>query len=431
LIVVLDCQDLAAWPERHLLAGVREISIGRGRARRFAVDGHSARLELADRWISQNHARLHRTSTRWSVEDLGSRNGTLVNGERVANGALGDGDVLECGGTFLMLRRVDETLRELEAFESIPEPLRTVSPSLGQELDVLRKVARSSIPVLVLGESGTGKEGIATTIHHLSDRGGPLVAVNCGAVPATLIESELFGTKRGAFSGAEERQGLVRSADKGTLFLDEMAELPLASQAALLRVLQEKQVLPLGSTRPLSVDIRVLAATNASIVELAAEGRFRRDLYARLRGYEVQLPPLRDRLEDLGLLLAALIKRHDPGGGPRTFSRDAAWALFEHRWPLNVRELEQSVTAALALAGPEIAVEHLPRPLRAAVEPRRGVVVDERARIIELLSRHGGNLSAVARWLSTSRSQLYRLLARHGINPEEHARVDDGEKPSE
>jgi Sigma-54 interaction domain/FHA domain/Bacterial regulatory protein, Fis family len=419
LIVALDCQALTAWPESFGLGGLTEVSIGRGAERRFAPTGARSRLDLPDRWISQNHARLLRTGDRWTFEDEGSRNGSRVNGERVERTTLGDGDVLECGGTYLVLRRSDGSTAQLGPLAQRPEALRTLSPALDHELVVLRKVARSPIPVLVLGESGTGKEGMANVIHALSGRDGPMLAVNCGAIPATLVESELFGSRRGAFSGAEERPGLIRSAERGTLFLDEVAELPVSSQSALLRVLQEKQLLPLGANRPIPVDVRVVAATNRPVAELVQDGKLRHDLYARLRGYELRLPPLRERREDLGLLVTALIARHGGTGARRTLSRTAAWALFAYSWPLNIRELEQCLSAAVTVAGAEIGVEHLPQPVREAGSSPRPASTYDRERLVAILQRHRGNLSAVARELATSRTQLYRLLTRHSIRREE------------
>jgi transcriptional regulator with PAS, ATPase and Fis domain len=247
--------------------------------------------------------------------------------------------------------------------------------------------------------------------------------VNCGAIPATLVESTLFGSRRGAFSGAEDRVGLVRSAEHGTLFLDEVAELPLASQAALLRVLHEGEVLPLGASKALSVDVRIVAATNRPIEELVAAERFRGDLYARLRGYEVHLPPLRARLEDLGLLIGSILERIDPGGPPRSLTATAARALFLHRWPANIRELEHVLRAAIAVAkGPELGVDELrlvspPVPKPSEDVPRSS---NERAELVALLAKYSGNLNAVARELSTSRSQIRRLLARHGLKRDDY-----------
>src|SRR5262249_15561207 len=211
-------------------------------------------------WTSQVHARLSRAGDAWTIEDAGSKNGTLVNGRAVDRAVLSDGDVIECGGTFFVLRCAAGPIADLDGPRGTMEALRTPSPALEREMGVLRKIARARVPVLVRGASGTGKEVVATAIHALSGRTGPLVAVNCGAMPANLVESELFGSRRGAFSGAEERPGLVRNADRGTLFLDEVAELPTASQAALLRVLQEGEVLPLGAGVAVTVDVRVVAA---------------------------------------------------------------------------------------------------------------------------------------------------------------------------
>jgi DNA-binding NtrC family response regulator len=417
LVVALDCQALAKWPERFSLAGATDISIGRGTERRLERSPTRTRLDLPDRWISENHARLLWSANRWSIKDEGSRNGTRVNGERLDRVTLNDGDVIECGGTYLVLRRADATTANPEPLADRPEALRTLSPALDHELGMLRKVALSPVPILLLGESGTGKEGMAAVIHALSGRPGRFLALNCGAIPATLIESELFGSRRGAFSGAEDRVGLVAGADTGTLFLDEVAELPLPSQAALLRVLQEKELLPLGAVRPIAVDVRVVAATNQPVDQNEHESKLRRDLYARLCGYQLRLPRLRDRREDLGLIVAALIARHDKSGAPRTLSRAAAWALFAHAWPFNIRELEQCIAAALAVAGKEIGLDHLPRAVRESAAARRIGAAGERDHLIAVIQRHRGNLSAAARELGTSRSQLYRMLARLAIGP--------------
>src|SRR5215813_978111 len=189
LIVAMDCQAIGAPPEGMSLAEINTVAIGRGDERRLVVDAGTARLELNDQWISHSHARLERRGDRWTLEDEGSRNGSWVNGERIERRMLGDGDVIECGGTFLILRRNEFAIPSADSLGG-PEALRTMSPALSHELRVLRRVARSPIPVLVLGQSGTGKEGIANAVHTLSGREGPFVAVNCGAIPATLIESE-------------------------------------------------------------------------------------------------------------------------------------------------------------------------------------------------------------------------------------------------
>src|SRR5262249_10335879 len=203
-------------------------------------------------------------------------------------------------------------------------------------------------------------------------------------------------------------------------FLDEIAELPAASQATLLRVLQEREVLPLGAGKPVVVDVRVVAATHQPLEQLVEAGRFRRDLYARLRGYELHLPPLRARLEDLGLLIASLVKRLDPEGAPRHLSRPAARALFRHLWPFHVRELEQVLRTALAMTTKaEIGLDDLrlvahERKAGAESGPA-GRAANSREQLVALLEKHGGNLTAVARELPTSRSQAQRLRARHSL----------------
>ena len=251
-----------------------------------------------------------------------------------------------------------------------------------------------------------------------SGRSGPFLAVNCGAIPETLIESELFGARKGAFSDAHaDRAGTIVAADKGTLLLDEVAELPETSQAALLRVLQDGEVVAVGATRPTKVDVRVVAATHQNLVDRVASGRFRNDLYARLRGHVVTMPPLRSRREDLGLILADLLPRAAGARAPGiVFQRAAARALLSYHWPHNIREVEHVLTRAAAiLDGNEIRLSHLPEELAAPRGARRG---DESVepRIVLLLREHDGNLSAVARVMGTSRSQIQRLVQRFGID---------------
>ncbi|WP_159396567.1 sigma 54-interacting transcriptional regulator [Sorangium cellulosum] len=302
-------------------------------------------------------------------------------------------------------------------------------------------VARSAIPVLLQGETGTGKEVMARAIHALSGRAGELVAVNCGALPRELVEGELFGYRKGAFSGAtEDRPGLVRSADRGTLFLDEIGDLPAPAQAALLRVLQEQEVRPVGATRPVHVDLRVIAATHRPLQRLAAAGEFRADLLARLSGYTIALPPLRDRREDLGLLLGALLERAAPERAAHLqIDAGAARAMLRYRWPANVRELAQCATTAVVLAQRgTIEPGHLPEAVARAAEgegegggdqeegaaegdlrPEDGA---RRQELVALLGQHRGNITAVARAMGKARMQIQRWLKRYRIDPEQFRR---------
>jgi transcriptional regulator with PAS, ATPase and Fis domain len=251
------------------------------------------------------------------------------------------------------------------------------------------------------------------------------VPVNCGALPENLVESELFGYKKGAFSGAQnDHPGLVKAADGGTLFLDEIGDLPASSQAALLRVLQEREVMPVGGTRAVAVDLRVVAATHRDLDEMVAEGQFRHDLFARLAGFRVTVPTLNERRSDLGLLIGAIHARLFPEDHPG-FDIDAARLLLRYPWPLNVRELEQALATAQVLAGAElIRAEHLPDSVRTGRPPGapRPVVLNEndqkvRDQVVAALREHQGNVSAVARALDKDRKQIQRWIKRFGLDP--------------
>jgi transcriptional regulator with GAF, ATPase, and Fis domain len=281
----------------------------------------------------------------------------------------------------------------------------------------------------VEGETGTGKELVARAIHEMSGRSGPLVPVNCGALPATLVESELFGYRKGAFSGAvEDRSGIVRTAEHGTLLLDEIGDLPLAAQPALLRVLQEGEITPVGATRAVPVDVRVIAATHRNLSECIAKGSFRADLYARLAGAVVRVAALRDRLEDIGVIVASLLRKLAPERAETVaFSSNAARAILGYDWPRNVRELEKCLETALHLAaGKQVRIEHLPDAVQhaglSARRSREGTVnvlsAEERRRrdeLAQLLSQYDYNVSAVARHLGKARTQIQRWMARYRL----------------
>jgi len=368
-------------------------------------------------------------------------NGTRVNGEPVSRHPLRDGDILELGQTLLVYREIDDEppsgprCLDTSALAGLEPGFATLDPGLARRLERLARVAPSLLSVLLLGETGTGKEMLSRGLHVLSGRPGKFVAVNCGAIPQNLVESHLFGHVRGAFSGAmRDEPGLVRSAHDGTLLLDEIGDLPASSQAALLRVLQDGEVRPVGSAQTTKVDVRVIAATHMPLEDLVEGGTFRRDLYARLAGYTFALPPLRERRVDLGLLIAALLASGKLGP-PRgvCLHADAARALLRHDWPMNVRELEQCMRAAYVLADDGIiTAEDLPAALVAPAAASSAPLADaadgdddeplgapaagdQRARIEALFAEHDGNVSAVARELRTSRSQLRRLMARYGI----------------
>jgi transcriptional regulator with GAF, ATPase, and Fis domain len=311
-------------------------------------------------------------------------------------------------------------------------PLTTFVPNLARQYESLARIAKSNVPVVVLGETGTGKEVVARATHRLSERSGAFLALNCGAIPGNLIESELFGMRRGAFSGAvEDRPGLIRSADGGTLFLDEIGELPSSAQIALLRVLQEQEVLPVGGTRAVPVDVRIVAATHRPLDRLVDSASFRADLFARLGGLTIRLPALRERREDLGLVIAGLIKRIARSPERVQLSRQVGRALLSYPFPRNIRELEKSLGLAIAIATSHgdtcrVELEHLPEELRAPpplsvnVAPPNKSNEDEerRADLIALLTQHHGRIAEVARAMGKARMQIHRWIQRYGIDVE-------------
>ncbi|WP_438006261.1 sigma 54-interacting transcriptional regulator [Sorangium sp. So ce321] len=496
LFLVLEGHRPLAPPMRIALDDLDEVTIGRGAARKIepARGAGVRRLELRldDPWLSSRHARVVRLLGRWVVEDSGSKNGSLVNGVPQRHAGLADGDLIELGRTFFLFRAaLPYPSGAPPLFEASPEAaaapgLASLLPALLDLFEQLAVVARSAIPVLLQGETGTGKEVMARAIHALSGRPGELVAVNCGALPRELVEGELFGHRKGAFSGAtEDRPGLVRSADHGTLFLDEIGDLPASAQAALLRVLQEQEVRPVGATRPVRVDLRVVAATHRPLKRLAALGEFRADLLARLSGYVVELPPLRERREDLGLLLGALLERAAPEHAARVALHPrAARGMLMYGWPANVRELAQCVTTAVVLAQRgTIEPTHLPEAVARAADGagggseggaregrdggnegaregrdggneggggegggdsgdeggagRQGDAPGGDARrdgdtrpeddarrreLVALLVEHRGNITAVARAAGKARMQIQRWLKRYRIDPEQFRR---------
>ena len=430
LVLAIDCGRPRRLPARLSLAEVDRVELGRAdarRHRRHAVDGvPTLTVELDDRHLSSKHASIEsRGPGRWLV-DLGSKNGCYLNGSRVSDAPLTDGDLIEIGNTVLLYRTDVDRLPSEPADVEITgsEPMATLSPALGRVMARAARCASSELPILITGPSGTGKEVASRWIHRLSGRKGQLVAINCGALPENLIESELFGVKKGAFSGADrDRPGLIRAASGGTLFLDEIAELPPPAQVKLLRVLQEKEVTAIGDTRAEKVDVRIVSATLQDVDAAVTGGRLRADLLARLDGFRLELPALAERREDIGLLIGRVLGRFE-GGEVAQLSRGAARALLSYEWPLNIRELEQTLGAALALATNRvIRREHLPEAIAGAGEPSPPPEADFdpadealQSELVALLRRHKGNVSAVARDMDRARIQVRRWCKRLGID---------------
>ncbi len=444
LFLVLKADEPSAHHVRLSLANVSELHIGRGARDRVelrpgAVPGR-LELGLPDAWCSKQHVVMIRTRGGWVVHDVQSKNGSMIDGHRIREAAaLPDGALLEVGRTFFIYRQVSDGPSSVgaEPLTLGPPPsaadlFRTLSPTLEHQLGQLRRAAPTALPVLIRGESGTGKEVAARALHELSGRRGPFVAVNCGALSPGLLESELFGHVRGAFSGAtDSRVGLVRAAHQGTLFLDELAEAPHAVQVRMLRVLQEREVLAVGATTPAPVDVRVIAATHGDVHALAARGEFRPDFLARLTGFEIRLPPLRARREDIGQLTAGFLRAARGDRSEMTIDGDVARALLRHPWRLNVRELERLITAAAAMATDgrlslDAFGDRLERPAEdgpvapvialAPVTPEIAGPRGSREDVVAALRTHRGNISGAARTLRTSRTHVRRLILRHGIS---------------
>jgi two-component system response regulator HydG len=300
------------------------------------------------------------------------------------------------------------------------------SRAMHEVISLIDRAARRDTAVLLVGESGTGKELLARALHRNSRRAsGPFVAVNCSAIPDTLLESELFGHRRGAFTDArEDQRGLFQAADRGTLFLDEIGDMAPALQAKLLRVLQEKEVQPLGASAPIPVDVRVVTATHRDLDALVRQERFRQDLLYRINVVEVWVPPLRDRLEDLAPLTEHLLDKLGARLGlPRcAISPDVMSAFGRYPWPGNVRELENVIERALVLgSGIAITLEDLPDRLSrhadlTACGPGNCRLMDvERDHIRRTLETVGGNKAAAARALDVNRKTLYRKLRQHRL----------------
>ncbi len=430
LVLVLECGRPRAGSVRYRLSELTGVSLGRGADRRAERAGTELTVRVPDKWMSSRHARIEPSFGRWVLTDTESKNGSIVDGHTTKRAVLTDGSLIELGHTlFLFFERLPieaeaPGLLELTPVEG-PPGFTTLMPFWNTEILRLRQIASSEIPMLIEGESGTGKEVVARAIHGQSGRRGAFVPVNCGALPDNLVESELFGYKKGAFSGAQsDHPGLVRSADAGTLFLDEIGDLPANSQAALLRILQEKEVMPVGGTRAVPIDLRVVAATHRDLDDMVADGSFRHDLFARLAGFRVTVPTLNERRSDLGILIGALHARLFLGDHPG-FDIDAARLLLRYPWPLNVRELEQAMATAQVLAGAELVrAEHLPDSVRTGRPPGapRPVVLSEtdqkvRDQVVASLREHQGNVSAVARALDKDRKQIQRWIKRFGLDP--------------
>jgi transcriptional regulator with GAF, ATPase, and Fis domain len=380
---------------------------------------------IDDDSVSRHHAAIRDRV----VEDLGSRNGTTVKGRRLVRGdsaGLEIGTIIEVGSATILLYRGPPPDRALAEPVSGPEGPILVEPTMRRLYAMLDVVAPSALPVLVLGETGTGKEVFASEIHSRSARkAARFLRLNCAALSGSLLESELFGHERGAFTGAAQaKPGLFEAADGGTVFLDEVGELPLDTQAKLLRVLENGEVIRLGSVKPRRVDVRWVSATNRDLVALAQAGLFRSDLYFRLNGVAVTLPPLRRRQLEILPFAQHFADRFSKSRGhasPR-FAEAAKDALLRYAWPGNVRELKSVVERAIVLAAGAAVVDadHLQLPTggeaaESAERAARRKDPFDKERVLEALQRSHGNQTEAARLLGVSRRTLINKLEKYGL----------------
>ncbi len=421
-LVVIEGPDMG----RAVTLGEQEILVG---------SGEGCHLALTDERVSRQHLAARSDPQGAHVRDLGSRNGTVYAGSAIGEALIPPGGTLKLGRSYLRLQP------QPEAVTVTPSQQRRFGELVGESLAmrevfaVLELAAASEVTVLLEGETGTGKELTARSIHDAGPRRrGPFVALDCGALPEGLLESELFGHVRGAFTGAERAlRGAFCRAQQGTLFLDELDSVPARAQARLLRVVEERRVRPVGGDHEQDLDVRLVAAARTDLAARVADGAFRPDLYYRLSVLRVRLPPLRQRREDIAPLVAELLRLRgfsDLAVGGENLDR-----LLAHAWPGNVRELRNVLDRAIALCPAGRSFADLPvGPAGPGADPGPGALplradlpfaeakaltlrAFERRYLQDVLRRCGGNISAAARTSGVDRKHLRELLRRHGLLP--------------
>jgi len=408
-----------------------------------AADGVQNDLSLEDKKVSRHHFEICFTENGYLLVDLGSTNGTFLDGKRVERAYLAAGSQIVVGDDTLLFTPIDEEIEVSPDRDAFFAGMVGRSLKMRQIFALVKKVAPMDVGVLITGETGTGKELVARALHdHGPRRKAPFVVLDCGAIPENLIESEIFGHERGAFTGADRaREGAFERAQGGTIFLDEIGELRMDLQPRLLRVLEAREVRRVGGSSVIDLDVRVVAATNRDLAKEVADGNFREDLFFRLTVINLALPPLRMRREDIPALIQhalgqpEVIERH----GVKRLTPAALLVLTGYGWPGNVRELINVVSHLLTFSeGPEIDLPHLPARLSGA--PQKGAplsfnehlgfheakeqVLDvfEREYLAALLKRCEGNISRAARESGLHRKSIERLLKKHELDAKELAR---------
>jgi transcriptional regulator with PAS, ATPase and Fis domain len=399
-------------------------------------------VKLLGKECSRHHAEIRRDGPLHIVKDLGSRNGIFVNGAKVQESPIAPGQVLRMGEWIGIVIQVSPDAADPEPVFDLLAANLAGGPVLRPILEQAKKAASSALPTVILGETGTGKEGVAHAMHEWSGRKGPFVAVNCATLVPTLAEAELFGYRKGAFTGADRSSpGFFRAAQGGTLLLDEVTDLPEPVQAKFLRALEQREISPLGESAPVRIDVRVLAATQIPLAKVVDEHRFRADLCARLNGLTIRLPPLRERRQEIAFLFLHLLRLH-AGGRPPDVEPRLVEQLCLHDWPFNVRELDLLARRLLVLHGHEelLRRSHLPEdilnpPAKGEPVPAPAAAVgsgavsaapntpeSHRARrerelslLTEALRAHKGSVARAAAAVGISRQRAYRLMEAGGI----------------
>lgn len=385
-------------------------------------------IHLPSAQVSRRHATIRKDGPLWLLEDRRSKNGTWVNAIRSDVFSLKAQDTVRIGNWVAVACAMrDEAIEHGQMFEPLSPDLLVSAPTRAA-LGALPAIAARELPIVIYGETGTGKDALARAIHGWSGRAGPIVGVNCAAIPEAMAEALLFGHRKGAFTGADAAsEGYVRAADRGTLFLDEIADLPLPIQGKLLRALEERAVTPLGATRNIEVNFRIVAACQNPLDALVEEGSFRRDLHARLRGLEVTLPPLRQRRQEIIPLLRHFLRGQgtEPELDPRLVE-----ALCVYDWPYNVREVQQLGALLAAPGRVGLSWFDLPERIRQVTanerDPERDAPsvklslrrkawlsrnLQELLRLRAALEKHQGNVTSAAMELGLPRHRARRLLA--------------------
>ncbi|MDB4940476.1 MAG: Response regulator of zinc sigma-54-dependent two-component system [Labilithrix sp.] len=387
---------------------------------------------LRDPMVSRFHCRLVREDGAWRLRDSGSSNGTTLNGVRLRDGDLGSEGLLAVGDSVVRVRAGVPAKEDFVPMMPSFGALVGTSLPMRRMFGLLEKIAPSDINVLIEGESGTGKELVATEIMQRSARAEkPFVVVDCGAISPNLVESELFGHVRGSFTGAErDRIGAFEAADGGTVFLDEIGELPLELQPKLLRALEAREIRRVGETRARRVNVRVISATNRDLEREVNKGRFREDLYFRLAVISTRVPALRERLDDLLILVRTFLAQLGVVEEERLFPAAVLAEMAKHDWPGNVRELRNYIERSVVLQSANLTLRRgaggvatsthgqaggidLSTPFRIAKD---GVIDSfERSYLSQLLEAAGGNMSKAARMAGMDRMYLHRLVQKHGL----------------